>query len=158
MYVESSHGQPGDTTYLSFPQFTSNNPSSLHFSYHMLGDNIGTLDILSKNTATSTVTKLWTRTEEQSRYWIKGCVPLSPETEQTILFVATKASGFHGDIALDNVYVADGNCPGNKKAIRKLINQTQVRNLVSSCSDTSHRLYTWAQANQPRFIKFPSSL
>ncbi|CAC5395313.1 CORIN [Mytilus coruscus] len=111
MYVESSHGQPGDTTYLSFPSFTSNNPSSLYFSYHMLGDDIGTLDIMSKNTGTSTVTQLWTKTGQQDMAWVKGCVSLPPDTEQNIYFVATKASGFKGDIAVDNIFVMDGSCP-----------------------------------------------
>ncbi|XP_052085911.1 MAM and LDL-receptor class A domain-containing protein 2-like [Mytilus californianus] len=111
MYVESSHGQPGDTTYLSFPSFTSNNPSSLYFSYHMLGDDIGTLDILSHDTRTSTETQLWTKTGQQDMAWIKGCVTLPPDTEQNIYFVATKASGFKGDIAVDNIFVIDGSCP-----------------------------------------------
>ncbi|VDI15470.1 Hypothetical predicted protein, partial [Mytilus galloprovincialis] len=110
MYAASSNGQPGDMTYLSFPSFISYNPSSLHFSYNMWGTDIGTLDIQSQSIASSIVTKLWNRTGEQSQYWTKDCIPITTNIVQIIQFVATKVSGSNGDIAVDNIYVAEGSC------------------------------------------------
>ena len=112
MYVDSSHGNPGDISYLLFTTFLSGNTSSLRFSFHMLGDDVGTLDVLSQNTDTSTVTNIWTRTGHQDIVWNKHCIQLLPNTRQNIFFQATKGSGFNGDIAIDNIYVVDRECPG----------------------------------------------
>ena len=112
MYVESSHGNPGDISYLSFPSFISGNKGSLRFSVHMLGDDVGTLNVFSTNTDTSTVTYHWTRTGHQDLVWKKDCIQLLPNTRQNIFFQATKSSGFNGDIAIDNIYVVDRDCPG----------------------------------------------
>jgi hypothetical protein len=114
MYVDSSNGETGDISYLSFTTFISGNTSSLRFSFHMLGDDVGTLDVLSQNTDTSTytVSNLWTRTGHQDIVWNKDCIQLLPNTRQNIFFQATKGSGFNGDIAIDNIYVVEHECTG----------------------------------------------
>ena len=112
MYVESSHGQPGDKSYLGFSPFTTSNPSSLWFSYHMSGSDIGTLEIISQDGSSSVVTSLWNKTGNQGHYWFKECIELVPDTEQHIFFVAKRGAGFNGDTAVDNVFVNQRRCPG----------------------------------------------
>jgi hypothetical protein len=50
----------------------------------MLGDDVGTLNVFSTNTDTSTVTYHWTRTGHQDLVWKKDCIQLLTNTRQNI--------------------------------------------------------------------------
>ncbi|WP_034058069.1 T9SS type A sorting domain-containing protein [Lacinutrix jangbogonensis] len=105
-YTEASGGASGDVTDLVSPlvDLTALNAPAIIFNYHMLGNQIGTLEILVNGT-----TNVWTLSGEQQASeitaWGLAEIDLSAYAGQTIsvTFRATSAGSFRGDISIDNV-------------------------------------------------------
>ncbi|XP_062522144.1 MAM and LDL-receptor class A domain-containing protein 2-like isoform X2 [Corticium candelabrum] len=73
------------------------------FAYHMIGTNIGTLEVRAVN-STGDVLYQWQRVGQQSDRWILGGLPLpSIKSSFRIEIQATHTSGFQGDIAIDDL-------------------------------------------------------
>ena len=85
--------------------------ANLQFRYHMLGINMGTLEVqISTNQGASWSAPVFTVSGDQGDVWNTGIVDLTPYCGQTISyrFVGTTGSGFESDICIDDVKVDDG--------------------------------------------------
>nr|XP_022305723.1 MAM and LDL-receptor class A domain-containing protein 1-like [Crassostrea virginica] len=109
MFVEASDGFTGDMTYLWFPPLEITKNSSLHFTYHMYGDHIGTLSVVVQDIPSGSISKPWSKSGNQWQYWHKKCINI-PASSSKIFFVAEKGSGHRSDIALDDVVLLDTKC------------------------------------------------
>jgi uncharacterized protein YgiB involved in biofilm formation len=105
-YTEASAGTAGDTTDLVSPlvDLTALTAPALSFNYHMFGGQIGTLDVLVNG-----ATNVWTLSGQQQTTattpWQLAVVDLTAYAGQTISITirGTRAGGFEGDIAIDDV-------------------------------------------------------
>lgn len=119
LYVETSGNGTGypskvailgsacfDVSGLSSPEFT--------FDYHMLGSDVGTLD-LQASTDGSSWTSLWSRSADQGSAWNSATVDLSAyaaETELRLRFVGTSGSSWQGDLCVDAVALQEASTGG----------------------------------------------
>lgn len=72
LYLEASDSQrnKGDDAILVSPTINSNGPLCMTFYYHMYGSGIGTLQVVSNQTA------VWKLSGDQGNRWYKATVPL----------------------------------------------------------------------------------
>ena len=77
MFVEASDGFTGDITYLWFPPLEITKNSSLHFTYHMYGDHIGTLSVVVQDIPSGSISKSLSKSGNQWQYWHKVSFSLS---------------------------------------------------------------------------------
>ena len=108
-YVESSEPRElGDRFHLSYNGSTCAAAGlmigQLTFQYHMLGDNMGTLRLLSPSGAT-----LWTLSGDQgtvggeaSDGWVQASLMIH---DSTFTFEAVVGDGYYSDLAVDSVEV-----------------------------------------------------
>ncbi|XP_048242313.1 MAM and LDL-receptor class A domain-containing protein 1-like isoform X2 [Haliotis rufescens] len=82
----------------------------LSFWYHMHGDHIGTLNAYIKSTPTIG-SPVWTKTGAQGLNWNQAQITVSRgHTPYSVVIEAVAANGYGGDIAIDDVGLADGAC------------------------------------------------
>lgn len=58
----------------------------------------------------STNTSLFTATGNKGRLWLRGTGTINSNTPYTIVFEAVRGANYNGDIALDDISVAQGIC------------------------------------------------
>lgn len=104
LYFESSApARAGDKSILETSQYYESGPNcNMTFWYNMNGKDIGSLQVLVK-LASGLTRPVWTMMGQQGTNWIQGSVLLSSYHKFTIMFLATRGHGFHGDIALDDI-------------------------------------------------------
>ncbi|MEM7374761.1 MAG: S8 family serine peptidase [Bacteroidota bacterium] len=112
MYVEaSSPNFPSKNTIFNGPCFDLSGVSSpaLSFSYHMLGNAVGTV-LLEASTDLSSWTTVWSESGSQGSAWNSANVDLSSYAGTTVAlrFNATTGSSWQGDICIDNLALTDG--------------------------------------------------
>ncbi|PQJ17273.1 T9SS-dependent choice-of-anchor J family protein [Nonlabens tegetincola] len=117
-YTEASSGTAGDTTTLVSPQvdLSGLTAPAVSFDYHMFGGDIGTLDVIVRTGGTDT--NIFSISGEQQTSdtdpFESLILPLAAYAGQTVqvVFEATSAGTFEGDIAIDNVgFVEAPSCP-----------------------------------------------
>ncbi|KAL3890613.1 hypothetical protein ACJMK2_002895, partial [Sinanodonta woodiana] len=109
--VGSSHGSPGDLSYVWFPPVHTSSTTKLIFDYHMLGrsEYIKNLTVLFETQyGLTTLDQLCCN---QGNRWTFKCLPLPANVQGAVYFRATQKDGILGDIYLDNVGMVEGNCP-----------------------------------------------
>ena len=113
MYMETSTAgahDPGDSAILEGPDIASANNRSLRFFYHMVGADIGTLnvDVLSGGTWINGVFSLsGTQQSSQGDPYSEANVDLSGFSGTIrVRFRAVAAGDWRGDIAIDNVEIS----------------------------------------------------
>ncbi|XP_061181249.1 uncharacterized protein LOC133189870 [Saccostrea echinata] len=111
LFVEASDGMPGDESFLWFPSLETTQTSSLQFKFHMYGDQIGVLSVLSRAISRGVITQLWSITGNQWQYWHKECVTIPVSSRFELYFVAQKGSGHRSDMALDDIVITNAACP-----------------------------------------------
>jgi hypothetical protein len=124
LYLEaSSPANPGDTVRLMTETFKLGKKSpSLSFDYNMRGDDIGTLRV---NVISNGKTwEMWKRSGDQGWEWKNATVDLQffADYEVKIVIEGEKASGWKGDIGLDNIVLESGDghinpCPKSDQKI-----------------------------------------
>ena len=109
LYVEVSSARPGQQAIL---KSIAGSWCQVRFAYHMYGNDIGTLEVMSQ-TSTGSKTQLWSRSGDQGNQWLEVTVTIPKTTGKvTVLIVATHSTvgGIQGDIAIDDISL--GNCTG----------------------------------------------
>ncbi|CAH1245320.1 MDGA1 [Branchiostoma lanceolatum] len=113
LFIEASTPQQaGDTARLVSPEVDVQSPSCLHFAYHMFGSDIGELNVYFKTKYNGLAIKMWSLSGNQLNEWKDGAVDIAPQSLK-VEFEGIVGNGFRGDIAIDNIYLADGPCPAN---------------------------------------------
>ncbi|WP_127844918.1 fibronectin type III domain-containing protein, partial [Psychroflexus aestuariivivens] len=115
IYAESSDGNSGDQAFIELPvtDLGDLDVAAIEFYYHMFGNAIGTLSLEVKNFENNNWTQVFSISGQQQLSseadWTRQEVDLSSFSNQTvdIRFVATRTSGFAGDIAIDKVSVLE---------------------------------------------------
>ena len=132
-YIEASYPrQPSDKARLVSPKIKSINSMCLRFWYHMYGEHIRTLNIYIRHSKRKE-TILWSRTGTLDRKWYAGKVNFYSVSSTQIIFEGIRGKGYRGDIALDDIRLTNGACPGElvflkeRKKERKWLFQAEGR-------------------------------
>ncbi|XP_033751986.1 MAM and LDL-receptor class A domain-containing protein 1-like [Pecten maximus] len=112
MYTETSAPRvQGDKANLRSPSYPASQQKCLTFWYHMYGQDIGTLNIYI-STYNQLGNSVWSLYGNQGNTWHKGQVTVSSRSSFQVVFSGIRGSGFHGDIAIDDINMGDGACAG----------------------------------------------
>ena len=129
IYIESSSpNHPGDKARIDSPVYQATRGSCVTFWYSMNGNQIGTLS-LYKNVNGLRGNPIWTLSGNQGLKWRKAQATIISVRSYRITFEGTVGSGYHSDIAIDDIDVSIGACP-----------------TLGSC-DFEKDLCTWTNAN-----------
>ena len=111
MYIETSIPQKlNDKARLIMPK-KYRNAKCLNFYYHMWGDDIGSLNILTINDNGTRSDPVWKRNKDYGDEWFLAEVPLTSPDNYQIAFEGVVGKSPYGDIAIDDVKVEDRQCP-----------------------------------------------
>ncbi|UJR31098.1 hypothetical protein I4U23_018606, partial [Adineta vaga] len=107
LYIETSSPQkPGDKARIVSPMYAASSSVCLKFHYHMYGASIGTLNVLMANTKQL----LWTKSGNLGNRWRYGHVTVRSNSPYQVAFEGIAGSSFQGDIAIDDIMIANGPC------------------------------------------------
>nr|XP_018673408.2 MAM domain-containing glycosylphosphatidylinositol anchor protein 2-like isoform X1 [Ciona intestinalis] len=113
MYIEASLTTKGDRARLISPIIfdKSSSRQCLKFWYHMRGRHIGILRVMTKKRGENE-TEIWRVSGDQGDKWNTGDITIQHTVPYQIIFeaVITYVDGYQGDIAIDDVLLADGKC------------------------------------------------
>ena len=106
VYLETSGGSLGSTSYLTSPCINlSNQPGVLNFWYHMYGAAMGTLEVQQK-VGGVWVSTGWSKTGQQqssgSDPWLEATISLNPAADG-VRFKGMRGSSYTSDICLDDI-------------------------------------------------------
>ncbi|XP_044181061.1 MAM and LDL-receptor class A domain-containing protein 1-like isoform X3 [Acropora millepora] len=121
MYIETSSPRLyGDRARLQLlpPNSATGKLSCLKFYYHMYGATINQLNVFNGNSI------VFTKSGQQGNRWLFAEVAIF--VQNTITFEGIRGSSDTGDIALDDVYLVDGNCTGCIEAINDSFGQLNI--------------------------------
>uniref|UniRef100_A0A3Q2E0A6 MAM domain containing 2 n=1 Tax=Cyprinodon variegatus TaxID=28743 RepID=A0A3Q2E0A6_CYPVA len=111
MYIEASPMLPGQNARLvSQPVRGNRGPQCLQFFYHMYGTGTGKLRVLAVKDGEEEL--LWQRSGEQSIAWLRAQVEYQSQSRHQIVFEATRGGSVRSDIAIDDIMLDSGPCPG----------------------------------------------
>ncbi|XP_066300034.1 MAM and LDL-receptor class A domain-containing protein 1-like [Branchiostoma lanceolatum] len=112
VYTETSSPRaPGDIARLTSAVYPQTSGQCLEFYYHMLGADIGTLNVYA-SVAGNRGFPIWTLSGEQGNLWTIARVTVSTTGDFQIVFEGIRGSNYRGDIAVDDVALTDGPCQG----------------------------------------------
>ncbi|XP_072014819.1 MAM and LDL-receptor class A domain-containing protein 2-like [Amphiura filiformis] len=111
IYIESSSYVEGDFARLASPyeEATTGSGMCLSFWYHMYGYTVGSLNVYFKEDNVETL--VWTKYKTQGNQWLEGRFTIQTTKTWQIIFEGVKGISFTGDIALDDIFFFDGDCP-----------------------------------------------
>jgi len=106
VYLETSGGSLGSTSYLTSPCINlSNQPGVLKFWYHMYGAAMGTLEVQQK-VGGVWVSTGWSKTGQQqssgSAAWSEAVISINPATDG-IRFKGMRGSSYTSDMCIDDI-------------------------------------------------------
>ncbi|MFD0863048.1 S8 family serine peptidase [Sungkyunkwania multivorans] len=114
LYTEASTnvsppGSPNKVALLDSPciDLAGDYNFKLEFGYHMIGNNMGSLELLASTDDGLTYLSIWSRTGSQGSEWNTAEVSLTPYAGSIIKlqFNGTTGSGWSSDIAIDNLKI-----------------------------------------------------
>ncbi|XP_071956926.1 MAM and LDL-receptor class A domain-containing protein 2-like [Antedon mediterranea] len=115
MYTEASSPRlPGDKARFMSADIPSSPIKCVDFWFHMYGSNIDSLNLYVQTGGTLGSAQ-WSRQGTRSNSWIYGqyeLVSTSTSKVGTIVFEGVIGSSYNGDIALDDIRIYEGSCPG----------------------------------------------
>ena len=115
-YIEASSPQSqGDIAQLETPQFKATMSTCLTFWYNMHGLTMGTLNVYTGVTSLGVKVppaKIWSMTGDQGLEWIPAQVTIHSPVDYSLIFEGVVGSGSMSDMAIDDISVANGECPG----------------------------------------------
>ncbi|XP_071851180.1 MAM and LDL-receptor class A domain-containing protein 1-like isoform X5 [Apostichopus japonicus] len=101
-----------------FTLSTDNSAVCFEFWYHMYGSHVDTLNVILADEADSfDGPVLWTRSGNQGYDWLYDQVELADDFRDPLYFLIEgySGNGYQGDIALDDLKIVNGSCPGRPK-------------------------------------------
>ncbi|WP_420573452.1 immunoglobulin-like domain-containing protein [Kordia sp.] len=114
VYVEASGngaGYPDKQAILTSPCFDLGGltEATFSFNYHMLGTDMGTLDVEISEDNGATWTSIWTKTGNQGSAWQVANIDISAYTGSNIQLRFNRVTGstWRADIAIDNISLID---------------------------------------------------
>ncbi|KAL8608892.1 hypothetical protein ACOMHN_065230 [Nucella lapillus] len=107
-FIETSQRHRGDKARLVSPQ-VSGSSMCLTFWYLMYGDHVANLNVYTR-TGPALGASVFTRSGTQSRTWLKASVDTGSSVPFQVVMEATVGAGYRGDIAIDDVSMANGSC------------------------------------------------
>ncbi|MBP2832456.1 choice-of-anchor J domain-containing protein [Aquimarina sp. U1-2] len=116
LYTEASTnvdppGSPNKTAILNSPciDLSSSSNKSLSFGYHMLGANMGTLEVLISTNDGDSFTSIWSKNGDQGDTWNEAIVDLSSYSGIVkFQFKGITGSSWRSDIAIDDIRISSG--------------------------------------------------
>ncbi|XP_022097778.1 MAM and LDL-receptor class A domain-containing protein 1-like isoform X1 [Acanthaster planci] len=113
VFIETSAPRVlGDRAWLLSERLDPTPGACLSFWYHMFGSNINTLSVCTQSPSIyPSNNTLWTKTGEQGDVWLQGRLSLTSYEQFWVIFEGVVGIDYTGDIALDDVEIADGLCP-----------------------------------------------
>ncbi|XP_041107013.1 MAM domain-containing glycosylphosphatidylinositol anchor protein 1 [Polyodon spathula] len=131
MYIEASRPRvPGDKARLVSPLYNVttkakgpySTPFCISFYYHMYGKHIGSLNVLLRVKSVGALDmQVWTLSGNQGPDWQQANITINPRGPFQVVFEGVRGSGYEGDIAIDDVYVARGKCPMNRETMSEAV-------------------------------------
>ncbi|CAB4019916.1 MAM and LDL-receptor class A domain-containing 1-like isoform X1 [Paramuricea clavata] len=123
----------GDKAYLVSSQVSGT--QCLKFSYHMYGADIGSL-IVYENMGSQMV-ELFKISGDQGNQWKKAEVQIKNGNHYSVVFSGVRGSSYQGDIALDEISIASGQCSGSPGTPKPT---ETPRHLSGSCGQKGYGL------------------
>ncbi len=127
LYTEASTnvsppGSPNKVAILDSPCFDLSNESdvSLEFGYHMLGTDMGTLEVLVSTNDGASYTAVWSQNGNKGDAWNQATISLATYSGSVIKirFKGTTGSSWRSDLSIDNIKITStttnppGTCNG----------------------------------------------
>ncbi|KAI8780792.1 MAM and LDL-receptor class A domain-containing protein 2, partial [Biomphalaria glabrata] len=110
LYVDPSDNQEGAAAILFSPVLPpTNGLACFSLWYHMYGENIGQLQLLTNVGDVTSV--LWQREGNQADKWLPAAITIESKTNYQIFIKAIRGSGFVGDISIDDLLLTHNACP-----------------------------------------------
>ena len=114
-YIEASAPQTkGDVARLQSPLYKATTSTCLTFWYNMNGLSMGSLNVYthaSNLPATFPPVRIWSMTGNQGLAWIPAQVTIHSSTDFNVIFEGVVGSGSMSDLAIDDISLANGECP-----------------------------------------------
>ncbi|GFR70367.1 MAM and LDL-receptor class A domain-containing protein 2-like, partial [Elysia marginata] len=86
-------------------------PHCVYFWYHMLGRQMGQLNVYARNRQ-GLDSLIWTNSGERGIYWFQGRAQVDGSVgDFNVVFEGVVGTGYRGDIGLDDIRIAKGECP-----------------------------------------------
>ncbi|XP_035827620.1 MAM and LDL-receptor class A domain-containing protein 2-like [Aplysia californica] len=114
IYTEASSRTPGQSAKIETPLLDPTTASCLVFWYSMNGAGMGTLNLLQYEDGTleQSAQEIWSQSGPQGTRWHQATVTVSDSLHFRIIFEGIMGSNYTGDIALDDIILMPGMCPG----------------------------------------------
>ncbi|KAK2143115.1 hypothetical protein LSH36_875g00000, partial [Paralvinella palmiformis] len=111
IYAEATGAKPWSTATLDVPFRITGTSFCFRFHYHMLGENIGQLELLVKD-ENYLGRRLWSKTGNQGQLWHHAKVPVQLKNGQKLVFRAARGNhkADRADIGLDHIKAWLGSC------------------------------------------------
>ncbi|XP_020929738.1 MAM domain-containing glycosylphosphatidylinositol anchor protein 2 isoform X2 [Sus scrofa] len=121
MYIETSRPRlEGEKARLLSPVFSiapknpygpTNTAYCFSFFYHMYGQHIGVLNVYLRLKGQTTIENpLWSSSGNKGQRWNEAHVNIYPITSFQLIFEGIRGPGIEGDIAIDDISIAEGEC------------------------------------------------
>ncbi|XP_041460944.1 MAM and LDL-receptor class A domain-containing protein 2-like [Lytechinus variegatus] len=106
--------KPGDSSRLvSGPlRSTKNQPYCFSFWYHMYGANIGTFNLIQRNTDGTSEVIIWTKKGNQANVWLSAQKNIATTGNYELVLEAILGEHWFGDICVDDILFEEGACAG----------------------------------------------
>uniref|UniRef100_A0A5F8GWZ0 MAM domain containing glycosylphosphatidylinositol anchor 2 n=1 Tax=Monodelphis domestica TaxID=13616 RepID=A0A5F8GWZ0_MONDO len=130
MYIETSRPRlEGEKARLLSPVFSiapknpygaTNTAYCFSFFYHMYGQHIGVLNVYLRLKGQTTIENpLWSSSGNKGQHWNEAHVNIYPITSFQLIFEGIRGPGIEGDIAIDDVSIAEGECAKQDLATKR---------------------------------------
>ncbi|XP_060063623.1 uncharacterized protein LOC132544074 [Ylistrum balloti] len=107
MYLETSSYVYGHAADLVSPVIDHSKSYCINFWYSMRGIQVADLSLITDDSQLP----LWSKSGNLGNDWRSARVQLSPRNnDYHLIFRATQGRGYHGDIAIDDITLREGNC------------------------------------------------
>ncbi|XP_071828952.1 scavenger receptor cysteine-rich type 1 protein M130-like isoform X6 [Apostichopus japonicus] len=108
VYLETSSAYNGNKARLHSRSLQTYGTHCVNFYYHMYGSTIGSLHVYAHTSSLGS--PIWSMYGSQGNQWRLGQVQVYVYSTTQIVFEGVRGSSYTGDIALDDIDIANGSC------------------------------------------------
>ncbi|XP_071965542.1 MAM and LDL-receptor class A domain-containing protein 1-like [Antedon mediterranea] len=123
IYVETSAPRrPKEVAKISTPRIRTGSAACLTFWYHMYGVHVDTLNVVVNSTQGDISNKIWSKTGNRGNVWRPAEVTINDVGDDyKVIFEGIVGISFQGDIAIDDVTVADYSCTSSNNGTSNVV-------------------------------------